>query len=105
MTSPCAWRSEDKGIRREAVLFACGANQTHGLTRTNADKRKAVETLMLDAEWSQWSNREIARRVGVASSLADDIRASLSAVKPQIDVAGRKVERAGTVYVQNTENI
>ena len=32
---------------------------------TNADKRRAVETLLNDAEWATWSDREIARQCGV----------------------------------------
>lgn len=62
------------GTRREAVLFSVGANHGHGLQRTHADKRKAVTTLMSDAEWSVWSNKEIARRCGVNASLVDDMR-------------------------------
>lgn len=58
------------GTQRDAILFAAGANATHGLRRTNADKRKAVEVLLADPEWSQWSDREIGRRCEVRSSLA-----------------------------------
>jgi hypothetical protein len=50
-----------KGDRRAAVLYAAGANGQHGLPLTNADKRKIVSTLLADAEWKTWSNREIAR--------------------------------------------
>lgn len=53
------------GTRRDAILHAAGANASHGLRRTSADKRRAVETLLRDAEWGMWSNREIARRCGV----------------------------------------
>ena len=31
------------GDRRAALLYGCGANLDHGLRRTNADKRRAVE--------------------------------------------------------------
>ena len=51
-----------KGSRRDAILHAVGANATHGLRRTNADKRRAVSVLLEDEEWGSWSNREIARR-------------------------------------------
>ena len=33
-----------KGTERDAILYAVGANADHGLRRTNADKRYAVET-------------------------------------------------------------
>lgn len=66
-----------QGTRREAVLHSVGVNATHGLRRTNADKRRAVETLLRDPEWSQWSDREIARACGVSnrfvSNLAHDL--------------------------------
>ena len=43
-----------------SYLIAC--NGAHGLRRTHADQRKAVTLLLADAKWSQWSDREIARR-------------------------------------------
>ena len=54
-----------QGTRRDAVLFSVGANASHGLKRSNADKRRAVETLLRDPEWAQWSDREIARQCNV----------------------------------------
>ncbi len=42
------------GTRRGAVLFACGANATHGYPRTNADKRRAVTRLLNDEELLQF---------------------------------------------------
>ena len=54
-----------KGSQRDAILFSVGANASHGLRRTNADKRKAVMALLEDEEWSQWSDRAIAKRCGV----------------------------------------
>jgi hypothetical protein len=66
------------GCRRDAVLFGVGANQDHGLQRTNADKRKAFEILLGDEEWQAWSDREIARRVGVGHPLVASVRAEFS---------------------------
>ena len=67
-----------EGTRRDAILHASGANADHGLRRSNADKRKAVLTLLEDDEWSQWSDREIAKRCGVSGGLASRTRRSLS---------------------------
>lgn len=66
------------GGQRDAMLYAVGANAEHGLRRTSADKRRAVELLMGDAEWSKWSDREIAKRCVVSHTLASEVRSSLS---------------------------
>jgi hypothetical protein len=50
-----------EGGARDAVLAAAGANATHGVRRSNADKRHAIERLLADPEWCRWSDREIAR--------------------------------------------
>ncbi len=55
-----------QGTRRDAILYSVGANAKHGLRRTNADKRRAVMTLLEDSEWSHWSDRKIARQCGVS---------------------------------------
>ena len=57
-----------QGDRRAAILHSVAANSAHGLRRTNDDKRRAVLTLLEDAEWSTWSDREIARRCAVHQS-------------------------------------
>lgn len=66
------------GTRRDAVLCAAGANAAHGLRRTNADKRRAVETLLRDEEWAAWSDREIARKCNVSADLVGDLRKALT---------------------------
>lgn len=58
------------GDRRDAILYAVGANRAHGLRRTNADKRRSVFVLLGDDEWSLWTDSEIGRRcVSVIISL------------------------------------
>lgn len=66
------------GSRRDAVLYAMGANASHGVRRTNADKRRAVTTLLKDAEWAKWSDREIARRCGVSNAFVSGVRQEAS---------------------------
>lgn len=60
------------GDQRAAAIFACSANKTHGLYRSNADKRNAVAR-MLELE-PKWSNRRIAEHVGVGHTLVSDVR-------------------------------
>lgn len=62
------------GTKRDAILFSLSANANHGLRRTNADKRKAVETLLADEEWSKWSDRKIAEACGVGHPMVAAMR-------------------------------
>ncbi|HAM56936.1 MAG TPA: hypothetical protein DCQ64_16670 [Candidatus Rokubacteria bacterium] len=108
-----------QGTKRDAVLFSLAANASHGLRRTNADKRRAVTLLLQDAEWSQWSDREIARRCAVGRDLVGEIRRDLSVGTDRCDLEPsdnktppdgepmppkkkrkRKVRRKGKVYEQ-----
>lgn len=66
------------GTRRDAILFAAQANANHGLRRSQADKRRSVETLLRDEEWQQWSDREIARRCNVSADLVGTVRKELA---------------------------
>ena len=63
-----------QGTRRDAVLYSAGANATHGMQRTQEDKRRAVLTLLRDPEWSKWSDREIAQRCGVTTQFVYMLR-------------------------------
>jgi hypothetical protein len=69
-----------KGTQRDAILFACGANSDHGLKRTNADKRRAVETLLNDEEWVKWSDVRIAEAACVSQEFARQVRKELTTV-------------------------
>lgn len=64
------------GTYRDAVLKACSVNSVHGLRRTNADKRKAVETLLNDEEWRNWSNVKIAEVCSVDEKFVRSLRIS-----------------------------
>jgi len=67
-----------QGTERDAILYSVGANATHGMRRTNADKRRAVMRLLEDEEWGKWSDGEIARRCGVTRQTVTNHRASLA---------------------------
>lgn len=66
----------EKGTLRDAILYSLGANHEHGLRRTNADKRKAVQAMLDDFEWQEWSNNEIARKCHVSDFLVASMRGS-----------------------------
>jgi len=63
-----------QGGVREAQLFAIGANHAHGLRRSNADKRKAVNIMLDDPEWGEWSNNEISKLAGVSHTFVNTMR-------------------------------
>lgn len=62
------------GTKRDALLYSVGANATHGLRRTNADKRHAVMTMLGDSEWAKWSDRQIAKACGVTHPFVAKLR-------------------------------
>jgi hypothetical protein len=67
-----------QGDKRAAILFSVGANVSHGLRRTNADKRRAVRVLLGDREWGKRSDRWIAEKCGVSHTLVQGVRAQLA---------------------------
>lgn len=64
-----------QGDRAFALWRSVGANKTHGLRRSNADKRRATELALLTAP--DRSDRELAFHVGVSHPMVAKIRAEL----------------------------
>jgi len=106
------------GTLRDAVLYSCGVNSLHGLRRTNADKRKAVMTMLDDLEWQDWSNSEIARQCNVSSPFVASLRVTEAPVvkmtrngktitykKPEKEVAEDQEKTIINVYDQEKEAI
>lgn len=82
-----------EGTKTDAQWAASAANKAHGLRRTNADKRRAVQMAL--AAHPDDSDRAIAEHVGVSNTLVGEIRAQLSESdsspepKPRIGRDGR----------------
>lgn len=93
-----------QGTRRDAVLHSVGVNSDHGLRRTNADKRRAVTTMLLDEEWGKWSQTKIAEHCRVSREYVSRVRAQL-VIDHKIRDGIVEVERGGTVFSMNTANI
>ena len=66
------------GTRRDAVLYACGANAKHGLRRSRQDIHLAVKTLLADPEWGSKSDRWIAEHAGTTHPTVGKIRAEMA---------------------------
>lgn len=65
------------GTLRDAILYSLGANDKHGLRRSNADKRKCVRTLLEDFEWGELSVNEMARICCVSPQLVAAVKAEM----------------------------
>lgn len=68
------------GSKRDAILYSVGANAEHGLRRTNADKRRAVEILLADEEWSEKSDRWVADKCRVTHPFVAKVRSQVVTV-------------------------
>jgi hypothetical protein len=66
------------GNSKDALAFALKANQAHGIRRTNADKRRAVEVAL--AEWPDLSSRSLADLCGVSHEFVQQVRDQVSTV-------------------------
>lgn len=74
------------GTLADAIFHAAGANKSHGLRRSNSDKRKAVLMLLQSPAHGALTNREISRQCGVSHPLVGQIRDELA----QAAQAGKK---------------
>lgn len=76
-----------KGTKSDALKYALAANATHGLKRTNADKRRSVELAL--GEWSKLSDRELAKICAVSDHLVGDVREKSTAIESQLEPPAR----------------
>lgn len=94
------------GGQRQAILHSLGANAAHGLQRSNIDKRRAVLTLLSDAEWGNKPENWIAQTCKVSRSL---VRSVISdnphLVEKQDRSKQRTVVRGGQTYQMDTSGI
>ena len=93
------------GTRRDALLHSLNANADHGYRRTTDDKHRAIDIMLADPEWANWSSSEIARRCAVDEGTVRNRRKALavSSEIPKIDA--RLVTRGGTTYQMNTAEL
>ena len=75
-----------KGGRKEARWHSVSANQSHGLRRTNEDKRRCVKMALEDKP--EMSDQAIADHVGVSVDLARSIRRQVYVNHTPVDRVG-----------------
>jgi hypothetical protein len=95
------------GGRRDAILYAAGANAAHGLKRPNRDKRNAVMVLLKDPEWGQWSDREIARQCNVDGKTVAALRPRpvTAEIRSEPAAARTYTTKHGTTSTMTVSNI
>ena len=94
-----------QGGKLDALWFAIGANQSHGLPRTNEDKRRAVKAALKHPNGASMSNNQIAKYIGVHHVTVGKIREELELSCEIHKIESRTVQRGDQVYAQNTANI
>jgi hypothetical protein len=62
------------GGMHEALLIAAKADRAVGLSRTRADKRRAVELLLGDPEYREWSDRKLASATGTSHTFVANLK-------------------------------
>lgn len=93
------------GTKLDAQLYSFGVNKAHGLRRSNADKRRAVEGALRHPVSSTWSDNQIAKHCGVHHSTVGDIRRSLADSASEKPTERSYTTKHGTPAVMKTENI
>ncbi len=94
-----------EGTRRDAILRSVHANADHGHRRTNADKRRAALKLLEDEEWSQWSDREIARQCGVSHDFVNRLRQSSLSSNDSDTTTRTYTDKHGNISTMNIAQI
>lgn len=95
-----------QGTREDAQWHSYGANQEHGLRRSNADKQRAARAALEHSNGKALGDREISRHIGVSPSFVSHWRKELSVQVGQIGQAPKRtVTRAGSTFQQNVTNI
>ena len=104
------------GTLRHAIDLSGMANKTHGLNRSPATKRKQTLIYLEDFEWSELSDRQIAKKVGVSHPFVANLRAELSGKKenpkapkktfqkpeePEVDLSDEPDEMVGELIKEN----
>lgn len=97
-----------QGTQRDAVLYSVGANAAHGHRRSNADKRRAVLTMLSDPEWSGWHDSEIARATAVGRHFVRKLRDEATCTPSTSEAAPvlrKYINRYGKEAVMNVARI
>ncbi len=93
------------GTIHHARLFASGANDKHGLRRSNAAKRNAAVLALQNPLCATWSDNQIAKEIGLSQPFISNVRRSLISVLSEAQAERTYTNRHGTQSVMNVANI
>jgi hypothetical protein len=85
------------GSLLDAQWYSFGVNKSHGLRRTNEDKRKAVEAALEHAKGEKLSDRAIGDHCGVSYRMVEEIRKSLVSTG-KLSQSNTRVGKDGRTY-------
>jgi len=93
------------GTQRDAVLYSWGANDKHGLPRSNADKRNIVTAILKDEQGRQGSDNKIAKDFGFSHPFVGNVRRSLETVSSEKSTERTYTTKQGTTATMQTGGI
>ena len=85
------------GNVKDAILHSVGSNKSHGLRRSNEDKRNFVELALLHPYSVGMSDRQVADHVGVSSQMVSATRRRLVA-EGRLAESTHRVGKDGRTY-------
>lgn len=89
------------GTIEDATLFALGDNK-HGLNMNAEDYRRSIEIMLKHPKWSEWSNVQIAKHIGVSAMTVGRVKKERN-IKPPESVT--YVDKHGNEAKMKTSNL
>ena len=89
------------GTRRDAIKYSLSANARHGLRRSSADKRRAVQRALEDEQWRGLSARALAQLCAVSDFTIRKVRGELEE-RGELKPAGERLGADGKLHDVST---
>jgi hypothetical protein len=89
------------GTVEDAILFSLGSNK-HGLNMTAEDYRRSIQIMLKHPKWSEWSNAQIAKHIGVSAMTVGRVKKENN---PDKVAKKTYVDKHGNESTMDTSNI
>jgi len=94
------------GTIRDAKFHAWKSNNTHGEKLKSGELRSILNQMLDDEEYSQWSNKKIAKELGVSSMTVGRVRVAREEQSKEPEPTQRKyIDKNGNEKMMETSNI